>query len=211
MSVENIKMKQVIIDEIKGKLDKAESAVIIDYLGTTVEQANEMRRKLREANVDYTVYKNTMMARAIEGTQYESLKDVLTGPSAIAISYDDAIAPARVLAGFIKQFNKMAFKAGVIEGVFYDEDKIKEIATIPSREELIAKFMGSIQSPVGKFVRTLQAVADAKPQESPTPAKAEAQDEAAPAIAEEATPVVEDVAAPVVEDEATSVKEPVTE
>ena len=194
MSVENIKMKQAIIDEIKGKLDKAESAVIIDYLGTTVEQANEMRRKLREENVDYTVYKNTMMARAIAGTQYEPLKDVLSGPSAIAISYDDAIAPARVLAGCIKQYNKMAFKAGVIEGVFYDEEKIKEIATIPSREELIAKFMGSIQSPVGKFVRTLQAVADAKPQEKEiAPAKEEP---AMPeVVAEEAAPAAEEVVA----------------
>lgn len=164
MSVENLKIKQAIIDEIKGKLDKAESAVVIDYLGTTVEQANAMRKKLREANVDYTVYKNTMMARAIVGTKYEALKAALQGPSAIAISYDDAIAPARVLAGVMKEYNKMAFKAGVVEGVFYDESGVKALAAIPSRDELIAKFMGSIQSPVGKFVRTLQAVADAKPQ-----------------------------------------------
>lgn len=210
MSVENIKMKQAIIDEIKGKLDKAESAVVIDYLGTTVEQANEMRRKLREANVDYTVYKNTMMARAIEGTKYEPLKDVLSGPSAIAISYDDAIAPARVLAGFIKQYNKMAFKAGVIEGVFYDEGKIAEIATIPSREELISKFMGSIQSPLGKFVRTLQAVADARPQEKASaPAKEEVAEAAVPVV-EDAVPVVEDVV-PVVEEVAVEAQEPVAE
>lgn len=164
MSVENLKIKQAIIDEIKDKLNKAESAVIIDYLGTTVEQANAMRKKLREANVDYTVYKNTMMARAIEGTPYEGLKNVLQGPSAIAISYDDAIAPVRVLAGVMKEYNKMAFKAGVVEGVFYDAEEVKTMATIPSREVLIAKFMGSIQSPVSKFVRTLQAVADAKAQ-----------------------------------------------
>ena len=169
MSVENLKHKQAIIDEIKDKLSKAESAVVIDYLGTTVEQANAMRKKLREANVDYTVYKNTMMARAIMGTSYESLKDVLEGPSAIAISYDDAIAPARVLAGVMKEYNKMAFKAGVVEGVFYDADAVKDLSAIPSRDELIAKFMGSIQSPVGKFVRTLQAVADAKPQSGSAP------------------------------------------
>ncbi len=162
MSVENLKMKQAIIDEIKEKLSRAEAAVVIDYLGTTVEQANAMRKKLREANVDYTVYKNTMMARAMEGTPYEGLKDVLQGPSAIAISYDDAIAPARVLAGVMKEYNKMAFKAGVVEGVLYDGEAVKAIAAIPSRDVLIAKFMGSIQSPVSKFVRTLQAVADAK-------------------------------------------------
>jgi len=187
MSVENLKLKQAIIDEIKDKLNKAESAVVIDYLGTTVEQANAMRRKLREANVDYTVYKNTMMARAIAGTQYESLKDVLEGPSAIAISYDDAIAPARVLAGVMKEYNKMAFKAGVVEGVFYNAEGVKELSAIPSRDELIAKFMGSIQSPVGKFVRTLQAVADAKPQTG---------DAIAPAAAQEPAEAVQETEAP---------------
>ena len=162
MSAESMKRKQAVIDENKGKLEKAESAVIIDYLGTTVEQANAMRRKLRDAEVDYTVYKNTMIVRAIDGTPFEPLKAALKGPSAIAISYDDAIKPARVLAGIIKEYNKMAFKAGVVEGVYYDADGVKELSAIPSRDELIAKFMGSIQSPVGKFVRTLAAVADAK-------------------------------------------------
>ena len=162
MSVENLKIKAAVVDEIKGKLDKAQSAVIIDYMGTTVEEANAMRKKLREANVDYSVYKNTMIARAVEGTAFEALKDKLSGPTAIAISYDDACAPARVLKEVINDTKKMAFKAGVVEGVFYDEKGIQLIADIPSRETLIAKFMGSIQSPVGKFVRTLSAIAEAK-------------------------------------------------
>ena len=162
MSVEHLKQKQAVIDEIKEKLEKAQSAVVIDYIGISVEQADAMRKKLREANVDYTVYKNTMMNRAIEGTKYEPLKEVLSGPSAFAFSYDDAIAPARVLSGIIKEYKKMEFKAGVIEGAYYNPDGVKAIAGLPSREELIAKFMGSIQSPVSKFVRTLQAVADAK-------------------------------------------------
>jgi len=162
MSVEHLKQKQAVIDEIKEKLEKAQSAVVIDYIGITVEQADAMRKKLRESNVDYTVYKNTLMNRAIEGTKYESLKEVLSGPSAFAFSYEDAIAPARVLSGIIKEYKKMEFKAGVIEGTFYNADGVKAVATLPSREELIAKFMGSIQSPVSKFVRTLQAVADAK-------------------------------------------------
>ena len=102
MSVETIKEKQLIVDEIKEKLEKAQSAVIIDYIGTTVEEANDMRKKLREANVDYTVYKNTLIARAIEGTAYEPMKEVLHGPTALAVSYDDAVAPARVLNGAIK-------------------------------------------------------------------------------------------------------------
>lgn len=162
MSVEHLKQKQAVIDEIKGKLEKAQSAVVIDYIGISVAQADAMRKKLREANVDYTVYKNTLVNRAIEGTQYEALKDVLSGPSAFAFSYDDAIAPARVLSGIIKEYKKMEFKAGVIEGTLYDADGVKAIASLPSREELIAKFMGSIQSPVSKFARTLQAIAEAK-------------------------------------------------
>ncbi len=162
MSVEAQKQKQVIIDEIKGKLENAQSAVVIDYMGITVAQADAMRKKLREANVDYTVYKNTLVKRAIDGTAYAGLADVLEGPSAIAISTEDATAPARVLNEIIKDFKKMEFKAGVVEGTFFDKDGIQAIADIPSRDVLIAKFMGSIQSPVSKAVRTFQAIADAK-------------------------------------------------
>lgn len=162
MSVEAKQAKQVIIDEIKAKLDGAQSAVVIDYMGTTVAQADAMRKKLREANVDYTVYKNTLIKRAIEGTEFAPLADVLDGPSAIAISKEDATAPARVLNEVIKDFKKMEFKAGVVEGTFFDKDAIQAVAEIPSREVLIAKFMGSIQSPVSKAVRTFQAIADAK-------------------------------------------------
>ena len=162
MSVENLKIKQGIIDEIKAKLEGAESAVIIDYLGTTVEEATAMRKALREANVDYTVYKNTLMARALEGTKFEELKSVLSGPSALAIGKDDAVAPVRILAKAIKDTNKMALKAGVVEGIFYDQEGIKALSNIPSREELLAKFLGSIQSPISKAVRTFQAIADAK-------------------------------------------------
>lgn len=162
MSVEAKQAKQVIIDEIKGKLDGAQSAVVIDYMGTTVAQADEMRRKLRAANIDYTVYKNTLIKRAIEGTEFAPLAEVLDGPSAIAISKEDATAPARVLNEIITSFKKMEFKAGIVEGNYFDLEGIKAIANIPSREVLIAKFMGSIQSPVSKAVRTFQAIADAK-------------------------------------------------
>ena len=162
MSVEAKQAKQVIIDEIKAKLDGAQSAVVIDYMGTTVAQADEMRKKLREANVDYTVYKNTLIKRAIEGTEFAPLAEVLDGPSAIAISKEDATAPARVLKEVIDEFKKMEFKAGVVEGNYFDQEGIKEIASIPNRDVLIAKFMGSIQSPVSKFVRTVQAIADAQ-------------------------------------------------
>ena len=162
MSVEAQAQKQIIIDEIKEKLEKAQSAVVIDYIGITVEQADAMRKKLREANVDYTVYKNTLVKRAIAGTKCEELAQVLDGPSAFAISYDDATAPARVLNDVIKEYKKMSFKAGVVEGTYYDAAGIEAVAAIPSREVLIAKFMGSIQSPVSKLVRTFQAIADDK-------------------------------------------------
>ena len=166
MSEEAKKQKQIIIDEIREKLDGAQSAVIIDYMGTTVAEADAMRKMMREADVDYTVYKNTLMKRAVEGTDFEKLAEVMQGPSAIAISKTDATAPARILKKAIDDFKKMEFKAGVVEGAFYDKEGIEQIASIPSREELIAKFMGSIQSPVGKFGRTLAAIADAKPAEA---------------------------------------------
>ena len=162
MSVEAKQQKQLIIDEIKGKLENAQAAVVIDYMGITVAQADAMRKTLREANVDYTVYKNTLIKRAIEGTDFAPLAEVLDGPSALAISTEDATAPARTLNKIIKDFKKMEFKAGVVEGTYYDKAGIEAVAEIPSRDELIAKFMGSIQSPVSKFVRTLAAIAEEK-------------------------------------------------
>jgi large subunit ribosomal protein L10 len=191
--------KQMVIDEIKGKLDGAQSAVVIDYIGTTVDEANKMRKSLREADVDYTVYKNTLMKRAIEGTPYEELGQVLEGPSAIAIGKDDATAPARVLNDAIKEFKKMKFKGGIIEGTYYDEAGLMEIAKIPSRETLIAKFLGSIQSPIGKAVRTFAAIAEAKAEQGDAPAEEKPAEEAAPAAeekpAEEAAPAAEEAPA----------------
>ena len=161
MSVEVKLKKQKVIDEIKGKLDGAKAVVVVDYKGITVSEADTMRKRLREENVDYTVYKNTLVKRAIEGTEFAGLADVLGGPSAIAISKDEATAPARILNVAMKEYKKMEFKGGVIEGQFMDKNAIIELADIPSREVLIAKFMGSIQSPLSKLVRTIQAVADA--------------------------------------------------
>ena len=162
MSVEAQKQKQIVIDEIKGKLENAQAAVVVDYMGINVAEADAMRKKLREANVDYTVYKNTLIKRAIEGTDYAPLAEVLDGPSALAISAEDATAPARTLNELIKEYKKMEFKAGVVEGTYYDKAGIEQVADIPSRDVLIAKFMGSIQSPVSKFVRTLAAIAEEK-------------------------------------------------
>ncbi len=154
--------KQLVINEISEKFAKAKSAVVIDYMGITVEEANKLRTKLRDANVDYRVYKNTLVKRAIKGTSYESLSDVLEGPSAFAISYEDETAPARVINDSIKEMKKMTFKAGVVDGKVCSSDEVQKLANIPSRDVLIAKFMGSIQSPISKAVRTFKAIADEK-------------------------------------------------
>ena len=159
---EAYKQKQVIIDEIKDKFERAASAVVIDYIGITVAEADAMRKKLREADVDYTVYKNTLVKRAIQGTEYEALAEILEGPSGFAFSYDDATAPARVLNESIKEFKKMEFKGGVVEGEVYNKEDIQAIASIPSREVLISKFMGSIQSPIANFARVVSQIAEQK-------------------------------------------------
>ena len=159
---EAYKQKQIIIDEIKDKFERAESAVVIDYMGITVAEADEMRKKLREAEVDYTVYKNTLVKRAIEGTKYEALGEILEGPSGFAFSYDDATAPARVLNDARKAYKKMEFKGGIIEGEYYDKENIEKIAAIPSRDTLISKFMGSIQSPIANFARVVAQTAEQK-------------------------------------------------
>ncbi|MDR0875409.1 MAG: 50S ribosomal protein L10 [Clostridiales Family XIII bacterium] len=183
-SQEHLKQKQAIIDEISDRMERASSVVVLDYIGITVEQADTMRNKLRDAGVDYKVYKNTLVKRAIDGTDNAGLAETLDGPSAFAFGYDDAIAPARVLDGVIKEFKKMEFKAGIVEGVLYDADGIKQIATIPSREILIGRFLGSIQSPISKLVRTFAAIADASgegaPAEAPTAEAAPAEAEVAP-------------------------------
>ena len=159
---EAYKQKQIIIDEIKDKFERAESAVVIDYMGITVAEADEMRKKLREAEVDYTVYKNTLVKRAIEGTKYEALGEILEGPSGFAFSYDDATAPARVLNDARKAYKKMEFKGGIIEVEYYDKENIEKIAAIPSRDTLISKFMGSIQSPIANFARVVAQIAEQK-------------------------------------------------
>lgn len=162
MSVEAKAAKQVIIDEIKERFEGAVSVVAVDYLGLTVEQADALRANLRKEGVQFTVYKNTLIKRAIDGTPFEGLADgdTLKGSTALAFCTEDATASARIIAKAIKDYKKMAFKGGVVEGVIYDKAQIEEFSTIPSREELIARFMGSIQSPLTKFALTLKAIAE---------------------------------------------------
>ncbi len=132
----------------------------MDYRGLTVAEDTQLRKQLREAGVTYKVYKNTMLNFAFKGTDFESLAPALEGPSAVAISNSDATAPARVLAKFAKTAPALEMKAGVVEGTFYDAEGMKSIAAVPSREELLSKFLGSIQSPITNFARVLNQIAE---------------------------------------------------
>ena len=180
-----VELKQPIVEEISGAIKDAASVVVVDYRGLTVAEDTQLRKQLREAGVSYKVYKNTLVSRAVEGTEFEGLREVLEGPSAFAISADDATAPARILAKFAKTAPKLEIKAGVVEGTFYDADGMKAIASVPSREELLSKLLGSLQSPIANLARVLNQIAE-------NGGAADAAVEAAPA---EETPAAEEAPA----------------
>ena len=155
-----VELKQPIVEEISANIKDAQSVVLVDYLGLSVAEDTQLRKQLREAGVVYKVCKNTMMKRAFEGTDFAALDEHLEGPSAIAISKDDATAPARILAKFAKTAPALEIKAGVVEGTFYDANGMKAIANVPSREELLSKLLGSLQSPITNLARVLNQIAE---------------------------------------------------
>ena len=157
-----VELKQPIVQEISAAFDGALAAVVVDYRGLTVEQDTKLRKQLREAGVTYKVYKNTYINLAIKDTAFAELSKVLEGPTAVAISKTDATAPARVLYNFAKTADQLQLKAGIVDGTYYDEKGIQVIATIPSKEELLSKFLGSIQSPVTNFARVIKQIAESK-------------------------------------------------
>ncbi|AJP09754.1 TPA: 50S ribosomal protein L10 [Clostridioides difficile] len=164
-----IEIKSEVVSEIVEKLQKSSAAVVVDYKGLTVEEVTELRKQMREAGVDYKVYKNTLVRRAAKEVGIEQFNDeLLVGTNAIAFGYDDPVAPARILKGFMDSHPKMKLKMGIVEGAFYDESKIVEMANIPSREVLIAKLLGSLKAPVSNFAYLIDAIAK----------KAEGQEEA---------------------------------
>lgn len=195
-----IEEKKPVVAEIAEVVKDAQGAVLVDYRGLTVEQDTILRKQLREANVTYKVYKNTMMNLAFKGTDYESLLPLLKGPSAIAISNDDATAPARVLSKFAKTAPALEIKGGVVEGSFYDANGINALANVPGREELLSKLLGSLQSPITNMARVLNQIAEqggasAAPAAEEAPAAEAAPVEEAPAAeapAEEAAPATEE-------------------
>ena len=184
-----VELKQPIVQAIADDVKDAASVVLVDYRGLTVAQDTELRKQLREAGIIYKVCKNTMMKRAFEGTDFAALDEHLEGPSALAISKDDATAPARILCKFAKDAKALELKAGVVEGTLYDVNGLTELSKIPSREELLSKLLGSLQSPITNLARVLNQIAEnggaeAAPAAEETPAAEEAPAEEAPATEE---------------------------
>ena len=154
----NLEVKKGVVADIKQKFEKAQTAVLVDYRGLNVAEDTELRNQLRKAGVEYAVLKNTMINLAIQDMGVDDVKAHLEGPTAVAFGYEDAIAPAKVLADFIKKSKKMSIKCGVCDGAYLDEAGVQALANTPSREVLIAKIMGSMMSAVSKFVYVVEAI-----------------------------------------------------
>ena len=155
-----VELKQPVVAEIAESVKDAAAVVLVNSRGLTVAEDTQMRREFREAGVKFKVYKNTMMRRAFEGTEFALLDEHLEGPSAIAISYDDVTAPARIIQKYAKNIKALEFKAGVIEGRLCEQAELIELANIPSRDALISRLLGSIQSPVTNFARVIKQIAE---------------------------------------------------
>ena len=155
-----VELKKPVVEEISELLNGAATAVVVDYRGLTVAEDTELRKQLREDGVVYKVYKNTMINFAIKDTEFADLAQHLEGPTAIAVCKDDATAAARVLAKFAKTAEALEIKGGVVDGIYYDAVGIGQIASIPSREVLLSKLLGSMQSPVTNFARVIKQIAE---------------------------------------------------
>lgn len=155
-----LEQKKAVVAELIEKLKAAQAGVIVDYRGLTVEEDTKLRSKLREAGVEYKVVKNTLTRFAIKELGLDEMDEALNGPSSLAISETDPVAPAKVISDFAKTNENLTIKAGFLDGKVISLDEIKTLANTPSKEVLIAKIMGSLNSPVSKLVRTLQALVD---------------------------------------------------
>lgn len=157
-----IEAKKAQVQEIAEKFKNASSVVLVDYRGLNVAQVTELRKQLREAGVEFKVYKNTLTRRAVEEVGLEGLDEYLTGPNAIAFSNDDVTAPARILNNFAKENEALEIKAGVIEGNVASVEEIKALANLPSREGLLSMLLSVLQGPIRNFALAVKAVADQK-------------------------------------------------
>ena len=158
----NLEIKKVKVSEIKEKMEKSQGMVFAQYQGLTVEEDTELRKKLREAGIEYKVYKNTLTTLAARELGLEGIVSHLTGAVSVAFGYEDATAPARILNDFAKDHKKLELKAGIVEGEIYDTEKVVQLASIPSKEVLIAKLLGSIKAPLSNLAYLLSAIKDQK-------------------------------------------------
>ena len=162
----NRQLKEAKVAEIKEKLEKSQAVVLASYQGLTVEEDTQLRKTLREAGVEYKVYKNTLVTLAAKELGLDGIEEFLEGPVSIAFGYEDATAPARILNDFAKTHKKLELKAGIIEGEIYDQEKVTQLASIPSKEVLIAKLLGSIKAPLSNLAYLLNAIKESKEAES---------------------------------------------
>ncbi|AAK81083.1 large subunit ribosomal protein L10 [Clostridium acetobutylicum] len=158
----NRQLKEQKVAEIKEKMGKTEAMIMVKYQGLNVEEDTELRKALREAGVEYRVYKNSLAVRAINELGYEGIAQYLEGPIAIAMSYDDPTAPARIINDFAKTHKALELVAGYVQGEVFDVNKVKELASVPAKEVLIAKLLGSFKAPLSNFAYLLSAIKDKK-------------------------------------------------
>lgn len=156
-SEKTLNLKKTKVEELAQKFKDAKSFVLADYRGLTVEQDTQLRKAMREAGVEYTVIKNSIARFAAKENGYGDLDDYLKGPTSIALSLEDPVAPSKVLAKYAKDFKKLDIKAGIVEGKFIDIEGVQSIASLPSKEELVAKAIGALAGPMYGIVNVLNA------------------------------------------------------
>ena len=160
MSEAAIAKKAEAVKVANGLLTDAESAIVVDYRGLTVEEVTELRKQLRDADVKMVVIKNKILERAVEGTDYEDLKSTFVGPTAVAFSNEDPIAPAKILKKFAEDHDALEIKGGFIEKSIKNLDEINEYADMPSRDDLLSMLASALQDPMRKIARAVKAIAD---------------------------------------------------
>jgi large subunit ribosomal protein L10 len=158
----NREIKEAKVSEIKEKMEKAQGIIFAKYQGLTVEEDTELRKSLREAGVEYKVYKNTLTTLAAKELGFDGIVDVLQGPLSVAFGYEDPTVPAKVLNDFAKTHKKLELVAGIVQGEIFDAAKVSQLATIPAREVLIAKLLGSFKAPLSNLAYLLNAIAEKK-------------------------------------------------
>lgn len=153
-----IQEKQAIVEDLQEKFRRSKVVIVTDYKGLNVDKMNALRRKLREENVEYRVVKNTLLTRAAKDTDVAAIESHFTGPSAVAMSFEDPVAPAKVLTDFAKENEKLEIRVGVLKGKVLELADIKSLSSLPSREILLGQLLSTMNGVPGGFVRTLAAV-----------------------------------------------------